>query len=248
MSDYITTLQLNTIQYLFVQWRAEVLGISEQESIDRFIGSWNAAPHDSVAFRKFILQAHELMRPFYDDSPGEIFKAHRMHQYLHMLRWMSYAPDPLPLDLAGDKKQVTLLDYGCGMALRSIETAMAWLKCGIEVRLVLADIETEITPFLKYACKKLDIPVDVRSMTFIPVCDVAIVTEVWEHLYDPIPALKMLDLALKPGGYLMTDFSDRQVEMFHVSPDLSALRKQFAQMDYEQVGDYVWRKNASPGN
>ena len=223
-----------------------MLGISEQDSVDRFIISWNAMPHDGKEFRRLISATHELLRPFFDDSAGEIYTAHQMHQYLHMLRWMSYPMTPLPIELAEGKTDVTLLDYGCGMALTSIATAIDWGRQGITVHLTLADLDTVMTEFLHYACAKLDISHRMVQLpcTFTPACQIAIVTEVWEHLYDFVGALEAIDNALAPGGLLVTDITDRHKEMFHVSPDLSALRERFAQMNYAQVEQKVWRKNA----
>jgi SAM-dependent methyltransferase len=241
-----TTITLNLTQRLFIAWNAERLGIDLQASIDRFARSYFHMPHGEQAFRDLITHAHEVLSVFYGDGPGEIYAAHQMHQHLHLLRWMSYKTGALPIALADGKQQATILDYGCGTAMISINTAIDWRTQGVTVRLVLADIHTVITDFLVYACRALGIELQTVDLPAesLPGCDIAIATEVWEHLYNPVAALEQVDTAIRPGGYLLTDVSDRQAEMFHVTPDLSALRERFGQMSYTQAGDYLWRKHA----
>lgn len=246
MTENGMTLQLNRLQYLFVQWRAEVLGISVQESAERFIYSWSVFPHDGDDYRMFIKQAQALLLPFYGDAETEITEAYRMHQELHMLRWMSYPQKAISLDVAHGLKEVRFLDYGCGMGALSIETALYWREKGVDVKLFMVDIETIMTDFLRYALPKLDIKAEFRPPPRVPVhgtVDVALVSEVWEHLYNPYKTLDDITNSLKVGGYLVTMLDDRQPEMFHVTPDLSPLRDQFANLPYEQVGEYVWMKN-----
>jgi len=231
----MTNVQLNRIQTLFVYWNAQRLRISTQESLDRFMDSWSTIPHDSNAYRYYAQLTHLLLSPFYSDGPGEIILANQMHQQIHFLRWMSYPAAKFELPI--EQNPVTILDYGCGLAICSIETALDMMEHGKTVHLVLVDIETIMTDFLRAACKTLEIPATFIAITGdnppnLPRCDVAVTTEVWEHLWRPEATFEAIHRALNPGGYLVSTLSDRETEMFHVSCDVSWLGKRLDDLGY----------------
>jgi len=246
MAEPITTMQLTNIQHLFVQWRAHVLDIPMQESIDRYIMSWNVFAHNGDDMRVFGKNLHNLLIPFYTDAPNEIYEAHRLHQEFHLLRWISYQPLIFPPEMFEGYEKCTILDYGCGAGNLSFESAYTYKKKGIDVDLVMVDIPTTITDFLKFATEKVGIKarfIDVTKDYELPKADIVVALEVWEHLYNPVETFERLHKALNPGGHLVGFFEDRQDEMFHVSTDLSALRDRFGECDYEKRAPAVWRKN-----
>ena len=233
-------IELNRLQRLFVEWNAKRLSISEGESMARFVRSWKVLEHNSEMYRAYITAQHELLQVFFDDSPEEAEKAYRMHQYIHMLRWLIYEPHPIDTRCVDGIFKPVVMDFGCGMANLSIEYALE-----VGAKLVLVDIQTIMTDFLRYVVDRLDIDaviLDIRDE--LPRCDVAIVTEVWEHLHYPLLTFQRITDALYRHGYLITDGEDRGCEMFHVSCDLSAIRKQL-ERDYIHCGGMYHRKECA---
>jgi SAM-dependent methyltransferase len=118
--------------------------------------------------------------------------------------------------------------------------------------LALADIPTMLTDFLMYLTKRQGLETRhlkcAPSMPFppLPNCDVIFAQEFLEHVYDPTAYLDAFDRVLRPGGFLITNVADHQVEMLHVHPDLSDARMQLRTLGYDEVTpNLLFRK---PGN
>lgn len=244
----MSTIKINFTQNMFIDWNAERLGDTRQEAERRFVRSWECMPHDGLNFRQLITNVHDVMTVFCDDRKAEVHDAYITHQYLHMLRFMSYNMPPLMPAMEGGKGTVTIVDYGCGMAMLSVDYAIKLKEKGIDVLLVLVDIKTVMTDFLAWEMDKLGIRYEFIAIEnedhypVIPPSDICIVLETWEHVYNPLLLLENVNNSIRPGGWLVSFVDDRQTEMFHVSPDLSKMRKRFSEMGYSsQKGDYFYR-------
>lgn len=246
--------KLTRTQELFVQWRAECLGISAEESRARFVASWQSLPrgHFGADYREFCVLSHELFRPFHSDAPAEVFASYRFHAPLHFLRFLSYGHGnlvdaPIEEDLAS-RKDVGIVDYGCGLAQGSIDLAERLQAKGVRVRLALVDIPTVMTEFLKWMTAKLGLSAEFidcderQPYPAFPPCHLCIANEVFEHIHEPLKAFENVDAALQPGGYLYAEISDHTVEFFHVSPSLGELRARLRDRGYAKVGATVYRK------
>ena len=157
---------LNEAQELFCQWNAERLGISPELSRNRFINSWNALRkgHGGSLFRSFCDLSYEIFGVFFDDSEKEIYEAYSFHSHLHFLRMLSYQEPEMGkshpfVQALSDYPEVTILDYGCGLAQKSFSLAISLKASGKKVNLALADIPTIRKSFLLWMGKKKDIPV-----------------------------------------------------------------------------------------
>lgn len=238
----------NELQRYFCEWNATRLGITIDESTDRFHKSAAVfrGGHGGKAYRHFCSQSHDVFSVFWSDSEREAIHAYKMHEHLHLLRMLSY---PCPTWQENDlivsalllKEEVCILDYGCGMAQSSLALTEFLTGKGKKVKLVLADIPTIIKDFLLWVAAQkgfsvtsLDCTNDI-PLPEVPPTDVIIATEVFEHIHNPVKTFLHLDGALVNGGFIITDVSDHDNEFLHVSPDLSQLRNEFKHLGYKEV-------------
>ena len=251
-------LVLDEMQQMFCAWNAERLGIDAEESRRRYEKSWNAVKggHRGKEYRDFGVVSHEISSVFWNDSKKEAFEAYKMHEYTHLLRMVTY-PTPAWRDtdpVAGELLKldtISIVDFGCGMAQKSIALAEFLLARNKQVKLNLADIPTIIKDFLMWVTAKRGVTASFLDCTLlqplpdIPPCNLIIATEVFEHLHDPLPAFRRLDSALLPGGFIITDVSDHAEEFMHVSPDLSQLRDELSARGYLEIEqNRIYRKHA----
>lgn len=107
-------------------------------------------------------------------------------------------------------KDVSILDYGCGSAIYSLNLYFMGFK-----NITVTDIPHSYFKFLEFLCKKYGI-----GIKFIPLekelpdlnedYGFIICSEVLEHVWNPDIAILHLSKHLKPGGYmyLSTFFND----------------------------------------
>src|SRR5262249_8844051 len=139
----------SSTQEFFCIWNAERLGISLDESRERYFKSWSSFPsgHAGAEVRLYAELSYRLFQVFHDDSEREVFNAYKYHSLMHFLRMVAYDEviwandDPVVQGLLG-RDQVTILDFGCGLAQRSRALAKALIHKETKVRLLLADIPT----------------------------------------------------------------------------------------------------------
>lgn len=241
---------LNVWQYAFVQWNHERLGITQQQSFDRYSASWNAFPggHAGQVYRSFMEKAHETMQTFHDDSLNEVHAAYIAHANPHFLRMLTYvipiwsANNPIVRMLLGRPTRV--IDYGCGLAQISITLADALRKLGSPCELFLCDIPSLRLDFLHWFCRRLDIPCRVEIIPSptrgpeLPDSDMIIATEVMEHIYNPEEVLGNFHRCLRSGG-ILTNLADHHQEFFHVSCKLEGCRKAVTAWGYTLETDAV---------
>jgi SAM-dependent methyltransferase len=243
-------------QQLFIEWNAERLGISLEESRRRYAASRAAlrGGHAGRAFRKFNETAHEIARVFYDDRAAEIYDTYRYHAPMHFLAMLAY-PEPewhesdlIVRELLG-RRRVSLLDFGCGLAQQSRSLAEYLRDNGVEVRLTLVDFPTLRREFLVWWGQRTGIATTFLACTpdtpipELPDCDLCQATEFFEHVHQPLVYFDRIDAKLAPGGLLLTAIADHHSGFMHVSPDLRALRERVAALGYEPlVPNRVLRK------
>ena len=241
-------IELNRTQEMFCTWNAERLGISVSESRDRYTRSLSVLHfgHRGKDYRYFADIAHEVFIPFYDDNEREIFDTYAFHGPLHMLRFLAF-PDPVWADdhpiITGlaDKQELTILDFGCGLAKGSCALARRFKAAGKDVHLVLSDIPTVRKPFLLWMMEQdgvkttfLDCTPERPIPEFLP-HDLCIAVDVLEHLHNPHAYLVAIDSALKAGGHLLTDIEDHTDEFMHPTPNLTPLRDELERLNYKVI-------------
>jgi SAM-dependent methyltransferase len=140
------------------------------------------------------------------------------------------------------KHSVDIVDYGCGLAHRSIAVARKLSGQGVPTKLYLLDIPKPIhRAFLRFLCEKYSLShefIDVTSsqqLPPVPTCDYCDAVSVFEHLPDPVAVLGQIDQALRADGLLLATVDDEEDEMMHVSPDLSAARRRLQDSRYEPI-------------
>lgn len=240
--------QLNTMQGYFIYWNAERLNISVDESLKRFSTSfWAVNGHHSGEFKEFCNQSHNLYLPFFTDEQKTVYETYQFHSYMHFLRMLSL-PDPMIRDndtVITDletKNEVTIFDFGCGLAQWSIFYAKKLKEKNTQVKLHLIDIPTIRQNFLKYVCEQLGIDMDFYPslnkpgyFPEVPPTDLAITNEVFEHLYDPITYFNKMDKYMKKGSFMVTNIKDHKEIFTHVTPNLKELRQAFVDKDYKDI-------------
>lgn len=247
-------------QRLFVAWNAERLNLSLAESEARYRRSWGAIEHGHKGryFREFNTYSYELYQVFAQDGAQEVFDAYRIHAPMHFLRMLSYKEhrfdDDHPIVRALDGiPEVTVIDFGCGLAHQSRALCAYLLEKKRGVRLVLVDIPTLRREFLLWAGAQSGIPTEFLACTAeqpipsLPAAHVCIATDFFEHVHDPVRYFDRIDQALVPGALLIADTEDHAAEFMHVSPRLDALRKRLIERNYATLrAEALFRKPGSP--
>ncbi len=239
---------LTATQNYFLEWNAERLGISYDESQDRYRRSWNVVPggHSGRAFGRFHRHCYDLFRVFANDDPTEVMEAYRLHAPVHFLTMLTY-PEPQWFDddfivkhFRG-RAYLGILDFGCGLAQQSRTLAEFLNGKGIEVQLTLADIPTIRKDFLLWWGRRTGIRVSFLECTpnspmpSLPPTDLCFALEFFEHVYDPLAYFKHIDHALTAGGLLVTNIADHHKDFMHVSPELDTLREAVRLKRYQDV-------------
>ncbi|MGI9319037.1 MAG: hypothetical protein ACR2QW_17050 [bacterium] len=248
--------QLNTTQRQFVSWNARRLNVSEKASFERLTLSWNAIEggYGDSRFREFNVACHDVFQVFYGDDKNEVMASYEFFAPLHLLRMLSY-PEPLikpqnPMVQALQKRShVTVLDFGCGLAQVSRALSIYLMQQGKKVELFLADIPTIRKDFLLYLCSNSDIDTTFLDCTLeqpvpqLPVHNICIATEFFEHVYRPVEYFEAIDSVLQPEGLLVTNVANHNREFMHVSPNLAILRDAIARRGYKTIkSDKVFLK------
>lgn len=153
---------------------------------------------------------------------------------------------PGVIELAGRRFQkVVLLDYGCGLAYRSIETAQA-LGDRLD-RLVLVDIPSLVLDFTCHRAERLGLRVERIEVTpeqpypQLPEHHICFANEVVEHVKEPLRLLARLSSAQPGGALLCGDYDDHCPEIYHLHTDLSSFRRELAR-DYRPLGGDWYEK------
>jgi hypothetical protein len=243
-------------QEAFLKWNSERLGISLEESKARYAASWAVLPegHSGREFGAFNGVAHEIFRVFHEDTPKEVFDTYRYHGPMHFLAMLTY-PEPkwaatdLIVKELSKRTEVSILDFGCGLAQQSRTLAVYLRDHGVRVRLTLADIPTLREEFLIWWGQHQGIPTAFLRCTAtmpipeLPECDICQTTEFFEHVHNPLVYFDRIDAKLGSGGLLVTGVMDHHADFLHVSPRLGALRDRLAERGYKElVPNRVLRK------
>lgn len=243
---------LNQWQEGFCVWHAERLGISYHMAVERYRRSWNAFPggHAGLEFRRYCVFQMNVLSVLADDSPKEVYESYQLHSGVFLLRQLSQAvpewPDGHPILAALSRENApTIIDFGCGLAQASISLALALKRREVQARLFLADLPSVRLEFVAWLCRHLALACETASCTRdapvpdFPAAHVAVATEVFEHLHDPLPVFERIHAALVPGGFLITNVDDHEEEFMHVTPNLGALRNRLASLGYTELERHV---------
>lgn len=239
-----------TYQEDFVEFISKRRGVGLEEARrlvvsaqKQFAGGWIG---DS--YRKFTEQALDTFRPLYDDGTDpEVIATYKFHGPLDFLRMLGYVlpkqseMDPI-LSRLSSKKTVDIVDYGCGLAHRSIAVSRRLQSKGVKVKLTLVDIRREHhAQFLDFLCRKYGINYDFIEVTperlypELPPHDFCDNVSVLEHIREPLLVVENTHRALRPGGLFLAYVADAIEEMMHISPDLSSVRARLRELGYVQL-------------
>lgn len=145
--------------------------------------------------------------------------------------------------LAHMDRMPVVVDYGSGLGYVSFEIG----KLRKDAKIFLVDIDCLIQEFAAFRFRKHGLDAETIPVTSsniypeLPIHNICIATEVMEHLYQPLTAYQNICRAMEKGGLLYGNFDDHAKGVFHVSPDLSELRKKI-QEDFEAVDFRCYRK------
>lgn len=244
-------------QQMFLEWNAERLGISVEESKRRYAASSAVFPggHVGRAFDKFNGNMHALFRVFFDDTRAEVFDTYQFLGPLHFLTFLTY-PEPqwsqsdlIVKEAVHGRSRVSIMDFGCGLAHQSRALAQFLHDQGIAVTLTLADTATLRADFLTWWGKTVGIPTTFLPCTKsvptpeLPDMDVCFATEFFEHVHDPMPYFGHIDHKLADGGLLITGVMDHHAGFLHVHPQLQQLRLELQSRHYtELVTNRIFKK------
>lgn len=242
----------NRTQELFIRWNAERLGLTLEESRRRYLQSWNTVSggHRGVGFEIFMYLNQEIFSVFFGNNDDELFDTYNFHGYRDLLRQMifpepEFGPGHPVVTGLEDLQEISILDFGCGLAQRSRFLADYLKGQGKQVRLYLADIPSIAEPFLVWMGEQSDVETVFLPCTrenpipAIPECHVLVATEFFEHVSNPVEYFHRFDEKLQAKGFLWTDVADHEEGFLHVSPDLSELRGVLAERGYVDIEPHV---------
>jgi len=217
------------------------------EAQAQFNGGWAG-----TEYRAFTERALMTLRPLYDDATAQArvatYQAHAPFDFLRMLSYRVPAPAEFAdiTDLLATRSSVTLVDYGCGLAHRSVAIGKALVARGVAVKLMLVDIARPLhVTFLDFLCRRHGLShefVDVGSSAALPVLaphDYCDVVNVFEHVSDPVAVFDSIDRALRPCGLVLASVADQAHEMMHVSPDLADVRQRLTAQRYRKRREWL---------
>jgi len=236
----------NEMQEDFIQWNAERLGISRQVARKRFQASVEQFPggHSGARFRKFISASYNAFAPFTTDEDDDLRAVYQFHDPMEFLRMLSYSYCPVAYaeeivrDLAARDEEISIIDYGCGLAHGAFWFAKQLAVRNIAVHLNLVDFPTSRKDFLIWRCAQLGLNVtffdadNAGPVEGLPVSQLCIATDFFEHVRKPWRYFDAIDGAMDRGAWLVTDIRDQAQGFEHVSPDLAHLRTFIAEAGY----------------
>lgn len=136
-----------------------------------------------------------------------------------------------------------VVDYGAGLGYISFEIASL---CE-DSKVYLVDIPSLVSEFAEFRFKKYNVDVELIPITTenlypeLPPHTICIATDVMEHLQEPTVAYRNIYNSLEKEGILFGDFEDREPHSYHISANLSELRKRIAQ-DFQPLGNRAYKK------
>jgi SAM-dependent methyltransferase len=220
--------------------RAGALVVSAEK---QFRGGWIGDD-----YRKVTEQLLETFRPLYDDvTDRELLETYRFHGPFDFLRMLGYViPKPKEIEpivsRLAPKSSVSIVDYGCGLAHRSLAVSRRLMACGVKVKLTLVDIRKEWhAQFLEFLMKKYGVDYEFIEITAdrlypeLPPHDFCDNVSVLEHIREPLTVVNHTHAALRPGGLFLAYVSDSIEEMMHLSVDLRDVRARLQALGYVKL-------------
>lgn len=145
--------------------------------------------------------------------------------------------------LSKSKPEPVVVDYGCGLAGISFEMA----QIRKEARVYLVDVDCITLDFMEYRFGKHARQVESIRITpdniypDLPPHDICIIREVLEHVHKPLMVCENILKSLNAGGVMYGNFNDHNINMYHISADLSNVRTWLKQ-HFDQIGPGCYRK------
>jgi 2-polyprenyl-3-methyl-5-hydroxy-6-metoxy-1,4-benzoquinol methylase len=234
----------------FIAARRDIAPNAALELVKRaeaqFKGGWGGQD-----YRHFTERALETFRPLYDETTdAELIRTYQFHGPADFLRMLGYrVPSEhdvgvIVAALAG-RSEIGIVDYGCGLAHRTLAVARCLSKRGARVQLTLVDIRRELHfEFLEFLCRKHGIEHDFIEITAdqlypqLPPHDYCDNVSVLEHVREPLRVIENTHAALRPGGVFLAAIEDEIEEMMHISPNLKAVRERLDSLGYRRIAEY----------
>lgn len=136
-----------------------------------------------------------------------------------------------------------IVDYGCGLGHISFEIG----KLKKNSKIFLVDIDCLTLDFAEFRFRKHGFNFEVIRITEdnlypkLPKHNICIATEVMEHVVKPLTVYNNIYSNLDMNGILYGSYDDHNIEMFHISPDLSSLREEIS-VSFEKINHMSYKK------
>ncbi|MHC4716998.1 MAG: class I SAM-dependent methyltransferase, partial [Planctomycetota bacterium] len=247
---------LNPIERNLMAFLAQGDAERERRHTEIFLDVKSMYRFESRQYKYVQRLLHNLYRNLADDRYADSCHAgYQIFSLPHIFRQIGRIKDEsaliAELDRAvGGFSGKTLLDYGCGLALLSLQIAQRY-----GTHTLLVEIESMKLDFAAYnfrqaglECVAVAVPPGGDLPELPSDCDLIFIIETLEHLYDPLASIQALEQRLRPGGHFYINnindaYSDIPGGWGHVSNDLTACRT-YLHQHYDVVTDVVFRKPA----
>jgi len=235
---------------LFHSWNAETNGFTEEESRRR-LGAVRSLGRK--AYSRILKTAMTISLALHKSRAAVYSEI----GFLLLVRQASYRYGPVPIDhpvllnmlsTPGDK---TIIDFGCGVPIQSIQMAKRLIDNGTKTLLVLCDVPSIRKGFVSWICDGSNIPfewIDASDdIPSLPRCDALIAMDFLEHMEDPMAYVRAFDSAIVDGGVFMGVLQVFMGGEDHVSPNLVGVRRFLMDNGYENTSKVTYVKRKGDG-
>jgi 2-polyprenyl-3-methyl-5-hydroxy-6-metoxy-1,4-benzoquinol methylase len=165
-----------------------------------------------------------------------------------LMWWHTLSEDNSPLayvaalEFASMMRGRSYLDFGSGVG----SGALLFRRHGFEV--ASADVSSVLLAFCKYRFEQRALDarfIDLKESSMPEgTFDFITAMDVFEHLVDPVRSVDLIDLALKPGGYIYGRFgADEDPDRpQHIVRDFAPVFERFTKLGFKEVfrDDWLW--------
>lgn len=245
--------KLARIEQEYIAFLAERRGVSEDLVRIAWLKTRKRFQFASPEYRRLCGTIHELFSPVYgEETEADLIAAYQFHAPLHTFRMIvhshrgrsNYQKRAAFLVRAVKARKLVVVDYGCGLA----DVSFAIAKMRPKAKIYLVDIDGALLDFAEFRLRRHGVNLDVLRVTKqqvypeLPPHNICIAWEVMEHLLRPMEAYQNIYRTMGVGGVLMGSFGPHGREMFHVSPDLSAVASEIAKRFRRLKNPYCYQK------
>ena len=242
----------------FIEFIMHKNNLSQHKAMKLYELGWNSfeGGFSSNKYSNFSDFYSEIFSWKHGNSKDTYHETYKFHAPIDFFRMLSYKAYTSPRDVEVYKKiseflyevaerdgNITLVDYGAGLAHITLTLAKILKFRGVELEIVFVDIDRFMfKEFLKFICKKYGYRfkfIDIDSNNpypKIPKFDFLQIKDVFEHVHYPKKILNNIMKSSKDDSIISATTDDERPEMMHVTTDLKCIRDGLEENNFKSSG------------